>query len=150
MSEDQKQKISSSRMGRFKGKDNPHWKGGKFSDGNGYVSIYCPGHPYSNKYNYVREHRLVIEKHIGRYLKRDEVVHHINRNKSDNRLENLLLISNSVEHLKLFHKKETIDYQDIKKCHYCKKDIIRHFMRTRDWNMRKYCSRLCANRSRIY
>lgn len=67
----------------------------------GYYLIFSPNHPFRDKGNYVKEHRLVMEKHIGRYLSRTEVVHHINHVRSDNRIENLMLIKNNSEHRKL-------------------------------------------------
>jgi HNH endonuclease len=51
----------------------------------------------------VREHRYVMEQHIGRPLQGDENVHHINKDKSDNRIENLRLFSTVSEHLKVEH-----------------------------------------------
>lgn len=59
----------------------------------GYISVYYPTHPKASKSGYVMEHRLIIEKHIGRLLNDDEVVHHINHIKSDNRLNNLQLMT---------------------------------------------------------
>ncbi len=52
---------------------------------------YCviKNHPNSTKNGYVLHHRVVMENHIGRLLNANEVVHHINGNKKDNRLENL-------------------------------------------------------------
>lgn len=78
-----------------------NWKGGKRYF-RGYVFIHCINHPFKSKNNYVAEHRLVMEKKIGRFLKPEERVHHINEIKDDNRIENLLYFSCEAEHQK-FH-----------------------------------------------
>lgn len=75
---------------RPKGKDHPNWKGGRRVE-QGYVYLYQPGSKHSRG---VAEHRLVMENKIGRKLKSSEIVHHINKNRSDNRVENLLLVTN--------------------------------------------------------
>lgn len=70
---------------------------------NGYVKVRMPEHPASTA-GYVYEHRLVMEQHLGRRLARDEVVHHINENKTDNRLANLRVMTNS-DHVRLHSTK---------------------------------------------
>ena len=85
------------------GKRSGNWKGEKCITSHGYVSVYNPDHPHAGKKKRVYEHILVMENHIGRYLEKGEVVHHINGNKSDNRIENLMLLTNS-EHVKLHAK----------------------------------------------
>jgi transposase-like protein len=87
------------------GENHGNWKGGRIVQ-NGYYMVRCPEHPKA-RLGYVYEHRLVMERHLGRYLKKDEIVHHKNRNKQDNRLENLEVLTPS-EHNKV-HRKELIE-----------------------------------------
>lgn len=54
--------------------------------------VWEPGHVASYG-GWLLEHRLVAEAALGRRLDRIDEVHHINRNKSDNRLENLVVLS---------------------------------------------------------
>src|SRR5215510_16016869 len=58
-----------------KGINNPAWNGGRYLNWAGYVFVYHPNHPRAHN-NHVREHILVMEKHLGRYLNRKESVHH--------------------------------------------------------------------------
>lgn len=84
------------------GDKNPNWRGGIRND-NGYIVIYSPNHPNKKRYGDVYEQVLIMEKHIGRYLEKNEVVHHINGIKNDNRLENLQLMTKT-EH-RSYHMK---------------------------------------------
>lgn len=59
----------------------------------GYILAYAPKHPHAHKDGYVMLHTILMERAIGRYLAPDEVVHHINHNRDDNRLENLKLMN---------------------------------------------------------
>lgn len=73
-----------------------NYKGGKIVDTKGYVSVISKGHPAASKQgNYVKEHRLIMEAHLGRYLLPYENIHHKNGIRSDNRIENLELWSKS-------------------------------------------------------
>lgn len=58
----------------------------------GYVTVLCPGHPRADINGRVFEHILVWEKKTGVNVPRNCVIHHINGNKSDNRIENLCMM----------------------------------------------------------
>ena len=79
------------------------WTGGKRTDSRGYISLKLhPDHPYCDmvtaRDHYIVEHRLVMAEHLGRLLESWEIVHHINREKHDNRIENLELLPSGAYH----------------------------------------------------
>jgi len=86
--------ATSSRRGDLwsglRGKKHGNWKGGRLMTASGYVMLHAPDHPAANG-AYVFEHRLVMEKHLGRYLTPEETVHHKNGMRDDNRIEHLEL-----------------------------------------------------------
>jgi len=78
------------------------WKGGRFKHPNGYILVrLTPDHTFysmADSHHLVPEHRLVIAEQIGRFLRDDEIVHHKNGIKDDNRLENLELLDRHLHH----------------------------------------------------
>ena len=85
---------------------------------NGYKMIYKPEHPHSDGKGYIREHILVMEKHLGRYLTEDEIVHHIDENKLNNDISNLQLMT-KYEH-KCYHSSKPRKNIDLEKA----KDLL--------------------------
>jgi hypothetical protein len=87
-----------------KGIGNNMWKGGIIFH-NMYWRKRVPGHPRANNISpYVKLSVLNMEEKIGRYLNKNEVVHHINGIKTDDRISNLLLFQSNKEHLKLHRR----------------------------------------------
>ena len=74
-------------------------------DNKGYVLIYILNHKYSKpKKGWILEHRAAVENFIKRMLKKGECVHHIDEDKENNEIENLMLFKSHREHSK-FHTK---------------------------------------------
>ena len=90
------------------GKRNGLWKGTKLTE-NGYIKILKPNHPRARD-KYIWEHILIVEKKIGRFLNKSEVVHHINGVRNDNRIENLMLFESNSKHLSFHHKIKQFGY----------------------------------------
>jgi hypothetical protein len=86
------------------GENSARWKGGEYISSDGYEMVKCEGeeHP-SGRVKYKRKHVLVMEEHIGRELKTQaghmgEQVHHIDGDKRNNDIANLLLCEDTREH----------------------------------------------------
>src|SRR3990167_3469710 len=108
------QKIKKNKRGDFRGMTRPapvlpgslngHWKGGVHQRKDGYITIRKGViSKISKGGRYILQHRIVMEKHLGRALLRSEIVHHKNGNKVDNRIENLELMAQS-QHAKIHYK----------------------------------------------
>ena len=78
---------------------NPNWKNGRANHSLKYILVRCPNHPFIDGRGYIFEHRLVMEKHLGRYLTEEEVIHHIDGNPKNNDISNLMLFASHSEHL---------------------------------------------------
>ena len=97
-------KKKMSRIRRTKvGDQAPYWKRGVFTNYHGYVLVYRPDHPNTNHKGYAHRSHLVAEKALGRYLKDDEMTHHINGLTGDDRNRNLLICTRGY-HMGLHNK----------------------------------------------
>lgn len=99
------------KLPQFSGENSPSWKGGKTIGDRGYIFIYQPNHPFVDNKGYVREHRLVIEKQVGRYLTHKEIVHHLGK-KDDNRPCMLMAFINHSAHIR-FERKAKVKPEEI-------------------------------------
>lgn len=123
---------------RFKFPSNhPSWHGGRRETFAGYIEVHMPEHPHARKNGYVFEHILIAEKAIGRHLTSEEVVHHKNEIKTDNRPENLKVITKG-EHSHIHAQPKTGEYLI---CPVCGKQF---YVKPSHIEKRTTCSMKCA------
>ena len=95
LTQEHKEKMRIAKLGKYLGKNHPNWKGGITYDKSKNRFL-----KYINKEERVYESRFIMEQFLNRKLKPEEVVHHINEDSSDNRIENLMLFPNNSAHIK--------------------------------------------------
>lgn len=143
-------KLSRAKVGlKISGENNINWNGGIMKTVQGYVRILSKDHPNKDRHGYVLEHRLVMEKHLGRYLRPEEVVDHINGIKNDNRIENLRVFSRHSDHVKTEWQRDVFKTRKPKTekiCPMCGKVKLLSPCQLREIN---YCSRKCMNNAKI-
>ena len=96
------------------GESSHRWNGKARRVERGYVLIWVGHDHHLSKDGYAAEHRVIAEKMIGRRLKREEVVHHVNGDKTDNSPQNLELFKNPGFHICQCHSVRGINGRFIK------------------------------------
>jgi hypothetical protein len=120
----------------------------------GYIIVYDPNHHRSQSNGYVYEHIIIAEEMLNRLLDENECVHHLDENKQNNSLDNLIIFKTKSDHSR-FHKTGLLEKIGdtyigieniglIKKCKYCGKEFKTFRL---DLSKAIYCSEKCAKTS---
>ena len=99
-----------------------HYEVGKIKEGRGYLVVRIPDHPRADGRGYVKEQVLVMEKALGRLILSMEAIHHINGDKTDNSISNLMLFKTHGMH-RSYHERlkaySASGHYDWRKCPIC-------------------------------
>jgi HNH endonuclease len=116
---------------------------------NGYVIVRVEDHPRADAWGYVPEHVLVVEQVLGRFLFTPVQIHHVNRNRKDNRPANLVVCPDDAYHRIIEMRGRALDacgHADWRKCCYCASydDPALMQLHTRGRKTERYTHTSCA------
>ena len=101
-------------------------------------------HPNATKNGYVLLHRIIMENFVGRLLTKDEVVHHVDKNKHNNDISNLRIMSKG-KHVSM-HQHDNYPNGKTKielECENCHMKFERELRNYKPSNLHYFCSRSC-------
>ena len=126
------------------------WKIEKIVSKGDYDYAIVREHPKANQYGYVLHHRVIMENHLSRLLNENEIVHHKNHNKKDNRIENLEVMD-AKQHAQL-HRKEFLRKACELVCPWCREHFFRWRNQTFLQKGSEYtcCTRTCRGKMSRY
>lgn len=105
-----------------------NWNIEKFVSKGDYLYAVVKDHPRATKYGYVLAHRVIMENHLGRLLDPNEIVHHKNHDRKDNRIENLEVMDSKVHNT--MHGQERPRKMAVLKCPWCKHEFSKPYNQT--------------------
>ncbi len=110
-----------------------------FINSKGYMLVYSPTHPNRMYRGYVYEHRLVVERVIGRLLQSSEEIHHKDDNRLNNDPCNLEIVSEQ-DHQRFHHGWKKIKDEWFKTCRACLRflNVAENFYRLSTWKSHSY------------
>lgn len=122
----------------YHGKATGRWNGGRSTNKAGYILVMDKDHHHADKRGYVLEHVAVMSSAIGNAIPKGMVVHHLNEIKTDNRIENLVLMDANA-HLALHAE---LRKREAKPCKACGTIFVPTY------KAHVYCSRTCGGQGR--